>query len=106
MENLFGVLNNMAALIPNLTTSASFISTPCTFGATQNNTTMAWINIPGITLAGQWRDIVDIDQQVYHQLDNNAIDYGTFGTDNTGPVLIAGQWYHTAMTCVPTSTTS
>ena len=93
----------MAANIPNLTTAASIITTPCTFSATQSNTTMAWLNIPGTTSAGQWRDIINIDQQVYHQLDNNAIDYGTFNTDNTAATLIAGQWYHSAMVCVPTA---
>jgi hypothetical protein len=96
----------MAALIPNTTTAASLITTPCTFGATQINTTMAWINMTGVTSAGQWRDIVNIDEQVYHQLDNNLIDYGTFATDNNANLLIVGQWYHTAMVCVPTSTTS
>jgi hypothetical protein len=96
----------MAANIPNTTTAVSLITTPCTFGATQSNTTMAWFNLPAATSAGTYRDIVDIDQQVYHQILNNTIDYGTFNNDHTSNALNIGQWYHSCQVNVPTATTS
>lgn len=96
----------MAAIIQNTTVAANSITTPCTFGATQSNTTMAWFYLPGATSVGAYRDIVDIDQQVYHQILNNNIDYGTFNNDHTGSALNTGQWYHSCQVNVPTSTTS
>lgn len=96
----------MAAFINNTTNNTNIISTPCTFSATQANTTMAWFNLPGTTSAGTYRDIVDIDQQVYHQVLNNAIDYGTFNNDHISSALNIGQWYHSCQVNVPTSTTS
>lgn len=97
---------NMAAIINNTTVAANSITTPCTFGATQNNTTMAWFMLPGATSVGTYRDIVDIDQQVYHQILNNAIDYGTFNNDHVSSALVIGQWYHSCQVNVPTTTTS
>lgn len=96
----------MAAYVQNTTVAANSITTPCTFGATQNNTTMAWFMLPGATSVGTYRDIVDIDQQVYHQVLNNAIDYGTFNNDHVSSALNIGQWYHTCQVNVPTATTS
>jgi hypothetical protein len=96
----------MSANIVNTTNSTNIISTPCTFAATQVNTTMCWFNLPGATSAGAYRDLIAIDQQVYHQILNNAIDYGTFNNDHVSNALNTGQWYHSAAVYVPTSTTS
>jgi len=95
----------MAANFTTVTNSTNIITTPCVFGATQSNTTMAWFYLNGLTPT-TYRDIVTIDQQVYHQVLNNAIDYGTFGNDHVSSNLNANTWYHSVQVNVPTSTTS
>lgn len=95
----------MAANFTTTTNNTNIITTPCTFGATQSNTTMAWFQLNGATPT-TYRDIVTIDQQVYHQVLNNVIDYGTFNNDHLSSALNANTWYHSVQVCVPTSTTS
>lgn len=95
----------MAANFTTTTNNTNIISTPCTFGATQSNTTMGWFYLNGATPT-TYRDVITIDQQVYHQVLNNAIDYGTFNFDHTSSALNTNTWYHSVQVCVPTSTTS
>lgn len=97
----------MAANFTAVTNNTNIITTPCTFGATQANTVMAWFYLTGATPAN-YRDIVTIDNQVYFQIINTGvnIDYGTFNNDHIGKALNTNTWYHGVQVNVPTSTTS
>lgn len=97
--------HNMAANFTTTTNNTNIITTPCTFPATQSNTTMAWFYLNGTTPT-TYRDIVTIDQQVYHQTLNGVIDYGTFNNDHLSSAVNANTWYHSCQVNVPTSTTS